>query len=190
MSSRHAKFTLSYIKIISIISHLVKYRDNVVKISPRNMASFINAGISAAMLCHAVTPAHAQIVTLPSGAAQGVAVGYGVPNGPYTAVDATTPLPVAAKQENIAMATANSVAAPASVYGGSYIFSQSCAAYDGGNLTLRYRGPDGVTMMAMMSKTVADTDGGTLVTLGSNASVDVLLPSGATGCNATLSRVP
>jgi len=135
-------------------------------------------------------PAMAQTVVLPSGNAPGASIGFGEVNGQFTAVTGSTPLPISGKQESFALATANSASAAATVYGGAYIFNQSCTTYNSGSLTFRYRGPDGVTLMTLVSKSATDSGGGTLVSLGSSTVVDVTLPSGSTGCNATLSRVP
>lgn len=93
------------------------------------------------------------------------------------------------KQENVALATANAASGVQAVYGGGYVFNQTCTGYNGGALNLRYRGPDGSTMIVMLGKVASDTSGGTLISLGSNAVVDVALPSGSTGCNANLARV-
>lgn len=103
------------------------------------------------------------------------------------AIDITNPLPVSGRQELLTLITANAPAAPVAVYGGTYVYSQGCTAY--GSLTLRYRGPDGVTMITMVTKTASDNAGGTLLSLGTNAIVDVAI-SGTTGCNATLARIP
>lgn len=113
-------------------------------------------------------------------------------DGTCVAVSATMPLPVTAnsRQESFTLAAANTASPATSVYGGAYVISQTCTSYNAGALTVRYRGPDGVTMLTLMSKTASDTTGGTLVSLGSNSIVDVALPSGSTGCAATLARVP
>ncbi len=101
----------------------------------------------------------------------------------------SAPLPVLTtnRTETIQLATANTAAAPVTLIGGSYVFTQGCATY--GTVTLRYRGPDGATMTAMLSKTAADSGGGTIASFGTGAIVDVTL-SGTTGCNATLARIP
>lgn len=119
-------------------------------------------------------------------------VGYGGVGADAIAVDAAHPLPVATngRQESYSLAAGNTSSATQTIYGGGYVFSQSCTSYGGGGLTLRYRGPDGATMMTLLTKTASDSAGGTLVSLASNAVVDVALPSGSTGCNATLARVP
>lgn len=103
------------------------------------------------------------------------------------AIDITNPLPVAGRQELVALATANAPSPAIAVYGGNYVFSQGCTAY--GTLTLRYRAADGATMITMVTKTASDNAGGTLLSLGTNAIVDVAV-SGTTGCNATLARIP
>lgn len=102
---------------------------------------------------------------------------------------ASAPLPVLTinRAETFQLATANTPSAPVTLVGGSYILAQSCAAY--GSVSLRYRGPDGGAMVAMVTKTAADSAGGTLVQLGGGAIVDVSL-SGTTGCNVSLTRVP
>lgn len=99
------------------------------------------------------------------------------------------PLPVATngKQETYNLVAANAASAPQAVYGGAYVFSQVCTGY--GSVTLRYRGPDGSTMLTLISKTSADSAGGALVTLASATVVDAAI-AGTTGCNVTLSRVP
>lgn len=102
-------------------------------------------------------------------------------------IDISNPLPVSGRQELITLATANVPATAVAVYGGTYVFSQGCASY--GTLTLRYRGADGATMITMVTKTASDNAGGTLLSLGTNAIVDVAI-SGTTGCNATLARIP
>lgn len=104
-------------------------------------------------------------------------------------IGATNPVPVATngKQESYNLIDANSVAPAQTVYGGSYVFSQSCSGY--GTVTLRYRGPDGATMQVLVTKTATDAAGGTLVSLASYVVVDATV-SGTTGCNATIARVP
>jgi hypothetical protein len=99
-------------------------------------------------------------------------------------------LSAADKQENVTLAAANVASAAATIFGGSYVFSQSCASYNGGALALRYRGPDGTTMVTLLTRTASDSTGGAQLALGSNSVLDVTLPAGSTGCNATLSRVP
>ncbi|WP_058733244.1 hypothetical protein [Sphingomonas sanguinis] len=102
---------------------------------------------------------------------------------------ASAPLPVLTinRAETFQLATANTASAPVTLVGGSYILAQSCTGY--GSVSLRYRGPDGAAMVAMVTKTAADSAGGTLVQLGGGAIVDVSL-SGTTGCNVSLTRVP
>ncbi|WP_333882861.1 hypothetical protein [Sphingobium yanoikuyae] len=92
--------------------------------------------------------------------------------------------------ENAMLATANVKAAPATLFGGTYIFNQSCTGYNGGTLALRYQGADGVTMVTLLGKVASDTSGGTMITLGANSVVDVSLPTGSTACNASIVRVP
>ncbi len=102
---------------------------------------------------------------------------------------ASAPLPVLTinRTETFQLATANTASAPVTLIGGNYAFTQSCTAY--GSIALRYRGPDGATMTTMLSKTAADSGGGTIAAFGTGAIVDVSL-SGTTGCNATLARIP
>lgn len=102
---------------------------------------------------------------------------------------ASAPLPVLTinRTEAFQLATANTATAPVTLIGGAYVFTQTCSGY--GSVTLRYRGPDGATMTSMLSKTAADTAGGTIASFGNGAIVDVAL-SGTTGCNVTLARIP
>ncbi|WP_153006114.1 hypothetical protein [Sphingomonas sanguinis] len=104
-----------------------------------------------------------------------------------TPIDILNPLPVAGRQEAVTLATANVAAPAAKVYGGTYVFNQGCGAY--GSVALRYRAADGATMITLVTKTSADSAGGTLLSLGTNTIVDVAL-SGTTGCNVTLARIP
>ena len=101
-------------------------------------------------------------------------------------IDGGNPLPVAGRQEVVALVTANTTAPAATLYGGAYILTQACTAY--GSVALRYRAPDG-TMMVLATKIVGDTGGGTVFQFGTSQVVDVLL-TGTTGCNVTLSRIP
>lgn len=136
-------------------------------------------------------PAMAQPkVQTPGGTAPGASIGYGPKDGTWTPVTPSTPMPTSGKQEYFALATGNVAAAAQTAFGGAYVFSQTCAGYNGGSLVMRYRGPDGVTMLSLVSKTASDSAGGTLITLGAGAVVDVSLPNGASGCSATLARVP
>lgn len=106
------------------------------------------------------------------------------------AISSSNSLPVGGRQESVSLAAANTAASPATVYGGSYVFSQACTGYNSGSLVLQYLGPDGASWITMSSKTASDSSGGTLISLGSSAVVRVTLPSGSTACNATLARVP
>ncbi|WP_343528769.1 hypothetical protein [Sphingomonas sp.] len=90
-------------------------------------------------------------------------------------------------REAFQLASGNTASSPATLFGGAYVLTQGCTTY--GTVTLRYRGPDGVTMIGMVSKTAADSGGGTVVSFGGGAIVDVSL-SGTAGCNVALSRVP
>lgn len=96
------------------------------------------------------------------------------------------PVAVSGRQENFQLVTANTPAAAVTVYGGSYTITQNCSAY--GTVTVRYQGPDNV-MTAMLIKAVADSGGGTLVSLGSAQVIDATL-SGTTGCSVQLRRNP
>ncbi|MDY0958866.1 hypothetical protein SOM26_09240 [Sphingomonas sp. CFBP8993] len=130
-------------------------------------------------------------VQFPGGYAPGSAPCVRQADGSCVPVGAAAPLPVAGKQESLILAAANSAAAPQVVYGGAYVFGQACGSYNGGTLALRYRGPDGVAMLTLLTRGSSDAAGGAaLVTLGSHAIVDVVLPTGATECAATLARVP
>lgn len=136
-------------------------------------------------------PASAQIMQLPPAkdwagrTVPGVSAALADKSG--VAIDATNPLPVATRVEAFQLATANTAAPPVALVGGSYIWAQGCTGY--GSVALRYRGPDGATMVTMVTKTAADSAGGTLVQLGGGAIVDVAL-SGTTGCSVSLTRVP
>lgn len=138
-------------------------------------------------------PALAQVAILPQvrnlgGAAVGT---VGVVQVDITGqpISATNPLPTAtaSRQEVLALATGNAAAAPAAAYGGGYVFAQICSVY--GSVALQVLGPDGATWATVLTRTSADTNGGTAVTLGSGATVRVVL-AGTTGCAASLSRVP
>lgn len=89
--------------------------------------------------------------------------------------------------EVFSLVAANTPAAAATVYGGAYVLAQACTSY--GTVTVRYRGPDGATMLPLLSKTAPDAGGGTLLSLGSGAVIDATITGGA-GCNVSLSRVP
>jgi len=104
-----------------------------------------------------------------------------------TSVETDRPLPTIGKQETLQLAAGNTPAAAVVVVGGDYIFTQVCATY--GTVNLQVLGPDGVTYQTIVSKTAADTAGGTGLALGSNAIVRVTV-SGTSDCAASLSRVP
>ena len=151
---------------------------------PHHIRSLV---LLAACVATFASSARAQNVQLPSGSAPAYAIGFGSPGGPFVAVDEAHPLPVAGLQENFALVTANTASAPVTIYGGDYVFAQSCSGY--GTVALQVRGPDGASFQTIVTKTAADSDGGAGVALGSNAVVRVTV-TGATACNATLSRVP
>lgn len=126
-------------------------------------------------------------VELPGSYAPGQALGFGPIGAPWVPVTANTPLPTAGKQEAYMLISANVPMPPAILYGGQYVVTQQCATY--GSVAVRYRGPDGATMQALLTKTAADSQGGSLVLLGSYAVVDATV-SGATDCNVQIARVP
>jgi hypothetical protein len=107
-------------------------------------------------------------------------------DGSTKVASSATPLPVAGRQESVALATANTASAPVTLYGGTYILTQACTAY--GSVALRYRAPDG-TMLTLATKIAGDSGGGSTFQFGTAQIVDVLL-TGTTGCNVTLSRIP
>lgn len=92
-----------------------------------------------------------------------------------------------AVRESFALATANVPSAAATVFGGNYIFSQTCTTY--GTITLQVRKADGTTYKTVISKTADDAGADTGLSLGSFAVVRVTV-TGTTGCNALLARVP
>lgn len=143
------------------------------------------AGLALAGLC--ALPAPAQQAYAPAGYAPLSAPCSTQPDGTCAGVSPTTPLPVQAKQELVQLAAGNTAAAAQTVYGGTYWLNQICTGY--GSVALRYRGPDGATMLTLIAKTAADTAGGTQVQFGSGTTVDIVL-NGTTGCSVQLSRVP
>ena len=120
------------------------------------------------------------------------AVEITLPDGTYITPPGFVPLDVtgaptgAGRQELVQLATNNTAAPAVALFGGTYILTQACTAY--GSVVLRYRGPDGATMVALLTRTAPEA-GGTTVQLGSKQLVDVALTS-TTGCNVTLARVP
>lgn len=104
----------------------------------------------------------------------------------FVPLDATGVPTGAGRQEVVQLATNNTAAPAMTMFGGTYIMTQACTAY--GSVVLRYRGPDGSTMVPLLTKTAGEA-GGTTVQLGSKQVVDVAL-TGTTGCNVTLARVP
>jgi hypothetical protein len=91
-----------------------------------------------------------------------------------------------ARQETFQLVGSNTASAAATAYGGNYIWTQACTAY--GTVSLRYRSPDGSTMITLVTRSGPEVSG-TVIQLGSAQVVDAVL-SGTTGCNATLSRIP
>ncbi len=153
------------------------------------MKSCLVAG-AMALACLIATPAAAQNypqIVAPSNVVPPQGVAFKAADGSTNVASPTTPLPVATRVEAFQLATANTAAPPVALVGGSYIWAQGCTGY--GSVALRYRGPDGATMVTMVTKTAADSAGGTLVQLGGGAIVDVAL-SGTTGCSVSLTRVP
>lgn len=126
-------------------------------------------------------------ITPPSTFIPPAGVAFNATDGSSLIASPSTPLPVAARGEAFQLVTANVPIAPVTLAGGNYVLTQLCASY--GTVALRYRGPDGATMIQLVSKTAADSGGGTVLAFGTNAIVDVAL-SGTTGCNVTLARIP
>lgn len=136
------------------------------------------------------TPAIAQVakdVRAPGGFAPMQAPCVRLGNGVCDPVTANAPMPVTTRTETFNLVTNNTASPAVALWGGNYVLAQSCTTY--GSVALRYRGPDGTTMIALVTKTAADTGGGTFVAFGTNAIVDVGL-SGTAGCNVTLARIP
>lgn len=126
-------------------------------------------------------------IAAPSNIIPPAGVAFNAADGTPRIATPSTPLPVAARGEAFQLVTANVPIAPVTLAGGNYVLTQLCATY--GSIALRYRGPDGATMIQLVSKTAADSGGGTVLAFGTNAIVDAAL-SGTTGCNATLARIP
>lgn len=132
------------------------------------------------------TSAAAQDVQLPAGYAPGVSIGFGVANTGWTAVDPVHPLPTAAKQEMVMLASTNVAAVAQPVYGGDYLFTQTCTGY--GSVALQVLGPDGSSFLTLLTRTGADP-APVGIAIGSNAILRLDL-AGTSGCAANLSRVP
>jgi hypothetical protein len=126
-------------------------------------------------------------VHFPGGFAPGVSPCIQQAGGACQPVGAQTPLPVAGVTETFNLVAANVPGAQATVFGGQYVVSQACATY--GALTIRYRGPDGSTMVTLFSRSAPDSGGGTLISLAAGTVIDATT-SGTTACNASLARVP
>jgi hypothetical protein len=92
-----------------------------------------------------------------------------------------------AVRESFTLVTANVPSAPVTVFGGNYIFSQTCTTY--GTLTLQARKADGTTYKTILTKTADDAGTDTGLSLGSFAVVRVTV-AGTAGCSALLARVP
>ncbi len=134
-----------------------------------------------------IAAAQTKPVAAPGGFVPQSSLAFGAPGSPATSVTPATPLPVAGRAEAFRLATANVPSSAATLFGGNYVFTQGCSTY--GTVTLRYLGPDGVTMVTTLTRNAADSGGGTMVTVGASAIVDVTL-AGTTGCNVTLARIP
>lgn len=129
-------------------------------------------------------PAFASIPTFNLGTLNGAATAaaQGTMQTTLAAIQART-----SPQEAFQLASNNTASTASTTYGGDYIFSQTCSGY--GTVSLQVLGPNGSTYQTILTKSAADTAGGTGLALGSYASVQVTL-SGTTGCSALLSRVP
>lgn len=149
--------------------------------------SYRRAIALALLLAPALACAQSKPIAAPGSFVPQGAVAYGASGAAATPVTPTTPLPVMTRGESFQLVTANTPAAAVALVGGAYVFSQLCTGY--GSIALRYRGPDGATMTTLVSKTAADSAGGTVFSFGTNAIVDAVV-SGTTGCNATLARMP
>jgi hypothetical protein len=149
----------------------------------QHLAGLVAASISAT----APAQSTGSSVIFPSGWAPGQSPCVKQSDGTCAPVSATTPLPIASKQESFRLVSANTPSAAATVFGGDYILSQTCAAY--GTLNLQVLGPDGAVYATVLTKTASDAGGGTSVALGSYAMVRVTV-TGTTTCNAILARVP
>jgi hypothetical protein len=79
---------------------------------------------------------------------------------------------------------------PFTLWGGRYLLTQACANYNSGSLSVSIVGPAGQGTIPVATKTASDSAGGTEIAIGSNAVVSATAPSGSTGCNADLSRIP
>lgn len=126
-------------------------------------------------------------VQFPGGFAPGVSLCVQQAGGACQPAGAQTPLPVTGVTEAFNLVAANVPGAQATVFGGQYVVSQACATY--GTLNVRYRGPDGLTMLPLLSRSAADSGGGTLVSLAAGTVIDAAV-NGTTACNASLVRVP
>ncbi|MDB5702011.1 MAG: hypothetical protein JWL66_2210 [Sphingomonadales bacterium] len=129
-------------------------------------------------------------IQYPAGYAPGTALCVRQADGSCSTVSTMVPMPVTTKQESLTLVAANTPSVATAVSGGNYVVSQMCTSYNAGSLAVRYRGPDGATMLPMLTKTASDTTGGMLIALSGNAVVDAVLPLGSVGCNVTLARVP
>lgn len=143
-----------------------------------------------AVVAMLATPATAQVakdVRAPGGFAPMQAPCVRQTSGACEPVSASAPMPVTSRAETFTLANNNTIAPAVALWGGNYVLAQACTTY--GTVTFRYRASDGVTMVTMVSKTSADSAGGTFLSFGANAIIDVTL-SGTAGCNVTLSRIP
>lgn len=152
--------------------------------SPRRVGVLIAAMLVApsAILAQTTKP-----IAAPGALTPQTAIAFGAIGEKATPVTPATPLPVGGVREAFQLADRNTAAASVKLYGGDYVFSQTCSAY--GSVKLEVKGPDGTTWLAMTTRTTADTTSGSGFAFGSGAEVRVSL-SGTTGCFASLSRVP
>ena len=158
------------------------------------MTMRMRIGLCAALALAAVAaPAAAQVKRAGAVINSPAVMPITLPDGSYITPPVTVmvdkdaiPIGPAARDQSVSLATANAPSGPATLYGGNYILTQLCTAY--GSVALRYRAPDGATMVTLTTKSSPDT-AGTLLQFGSGQVVDVVLAS-TTGCNVILSRVP
>jgi hypothetical protein len=109
----------------------------------------------------------------------------------WIADDDGNPLLVGGRQETLNLITNNVVQPPQQAYGGDYVWSVQ-GTFGGASVQLQSLGPDGATYQNIgAAKTAPDTNGGTGVGLGSNATVRATVTGGTpSGIYASLSRLP
>ena len=150
--------------------------------------AFAVALATALSTCAQPVPAQstAQSVKFPAFYAPGMSPCVQQADGTCRPVSNAQPLPVGV-QESFQLAAANTPSAPVTLFGGDYILSQTCSGY--GTLALQVLGADATTWSPLVTKSTADTAGGSGLSLGSYSVVRVAL-TGTTGCYANLARVP